>query len=239
MIVNSQAVLDVDNTRQDCAGRPLLAPPVRLLVVDDHGIVREGLAALLDGDKNIKVVGFAANGEEAVRAARRLKPAMIIMDLMLPDLNGIDATRRILDEFPRTRIIALSACNKAEQVYRALRSGARGYVLKTALGAELLLAVHRVAAGDLYVSPCITALFVDGAPRTDSIQTSPLDRLSTRERDVLRDIVAGSTSLDIARHLCLSRKTVDTYRSRIMVKLGVPNRSALIRFALEYELPGV
>ena len=162
---------------------------------------------------------------------------MIIMDLMLPDLNGIDATRRILDEFPQIRIIALSACNKAEHVHRALRSGARGYVLKTALGAELLLAVQTVAAGDQYVSPSITTLFVDGAPRTDSIPTSPLDRLSTRERDVLRYIVAGFTSLDIARHLCLSRKTVDTYRSRIMVKLGVPNRSALIRFARDHDLP--
>jgi DNA-binding NarL/FixJ family response regulator len=229
----------MENKRHGCADRAMLAAPVRILVVDDHGIVREGLAILLDSNKNMKVVGFAANGEEAVLAARRLKPAMIIMDLMLPDLNGIDATRRILNEFPQTRIIALSACNKAEHVYRALRSGARGYVLKTAPGAELLLAVQTVAAGDQYVTPSMTTLFVDGAPRTDAIQTSPLDRLSARERDVLRAIVAGSTSLDIARHLCLSRKTVDTYRSRIMVKLGVSNRSALIRFALEYDLPPV
>jgi DNA-binding NarL/FixJ family response regulator len=237
--VNSQAVLNVNHTRRSCADRSTFAPPVRILVVDDHGIVREGLAILLDSDKDMKVVGFAADGEEAVLAARRLRPAMIIMDLMLPDLNGIEATRRILKEFPQTRIIALSACNKAEHVHRALCSGARGYVLKTALGAELLLAVQTVAAGNQYVSPSITTLFVDGARRTDSIPTSPLDRLSTRERDVLRDIVAGSTSLDIARHLCLSRKTVDTYRSRIMVKLGVPNRSALIRFVLDHDLPVV
>ena len=235
--MSSQAVLNVNDARPSSADRSTLAPPIRILVVDDHGIVREGLAILLDSNKDIKVVGFAADGEEAVLAARRLRPAMIIMDLMLPDLNGIDATRRILDEFPQTRIIALSACNKAEHVHRALCSGARGYVLKTALGAELLLAVQTVAAGGQYVSRSITTLFVDGAPRTDSIPTSPLDRLSTRERDVLRDIVAGFTSLDIARHLCLSRKTVDTYRSRIMVKLGVPNRSALIRFALDHDLP--
>jgi DNA-binding NarL/FixJ family response regulator len=229
----------MDDMRHGRADLPPLAPPIRILVVDDHGIVRDGLAVLLDSDKNIKVVGFAANGEQAVLAARRLKPAMIIMDLMLPDLNGIDATRRILNEFPQTRIIALSACSKAEHVNRALSSGARGYVLKTALGAELLLAVQSVAAGDQYVSPAMTTSFVDGAPWSGSIQTSLLDRLSSRERDVLRDIVAGSTSLDIARHLCLSRKTVDTYRSRIMVKLGVSNRSALIRFALEYDLPSV
>jgi len=235
--VTSHAVLNVDNTRRSTAERPLLASPLRILVVDDHGIVRDGLAVLLDSDKSLKVVGFAASGEEAVLAARRLKPAMIIMDLMLPDLNGIDASRRILDEFPQVRIIALSACNKVEHVHRALRSGARGYVLKTALGAELLLALQTVAAGDQYVSPSISASFLDGSMLTDSIETNPLDRLSRREREVLRYIVAGSTSFDIARQLCLSRKTVDTYRSRIMVKLGVSNRSALIRFALEHDLP--
>ena len=215
-----------------------MAPPVRILVVDDHGIVRDGLAILLDSDENIKVVGFAASGEEAVLVARRLKPAMVIMDLMLPDLNGIDATRRILNESPQTRVIALSACQKAEHVHRALRSGASGYVLKTGLGAELLLAVRTVAAGDQYVSPSMITV-IDGARRTGSIEMSPLERLSARERAVLRDIVAGYTSLDIARHLCLSRRTVDTYRSRIMVKLGVSNRSELIRFAREYDLPFV
>ena len=238
MTVSLHSPLDID-MRHGTAQRPVLAPPVRLLVVDDHGIVREGLAVLLDGHENIRVVGFAANGEEAVLAARRLKPAMITMDLMLPDLDGIDATRRILEELPRTRIIAFSACNKTEHVHRALRSGASGYVLKTALRAELLLAVQTVAAGDQYVSPSIPALLVDGAPGTGSIHGSPFDRLSPRERAVLRNIVAESTSLDIARRLCLSRRTVDTYRSRIMVKLGVSNRSALIRFALEHDLPAL
>jgi DNA-binding NarL/FixJ family response regulator len=215
------------------------ARPLRVLVVDDHGIVREGLAVILDGNKNIRVVGFAANGEEAVLAARRLKPAMILMDLMLPDFSGIDAMRRILKVFPETLIIALSACNKAEHVHRALRSGARGYVLKTALGAELLAAVQTVAAGGQYFSRSISTPPVDGTPRTEPMQTNPLDCLSARERDVLRDIVTGSTSVDIARHLCLSRRTIDTYRSRIMLKLGVSNRSALIRFAMEFDLPAV
>jgi DNA-binding NarL/FixJ family response regulator len=218
---------------------PSLATPVRMLVVDDHGIVREGLAALFDANKDIKVVGLAATGEGAVLAARRLKPEMIIMDLMLPDLDGIDATRRILSEFPQIRVIAFSACSKAEHVYRALRCGARGYVLKAAVGAELLLAVNAVAAGRQYISPSLSALGGDGVPRIDFSHDSPLDRLSARERDVLRAIVAGSSSADIARDLYLSRKTIDTYRSRIMVKLGVSNRSALIRFALQYDLPPV
>jgi DNA-binding NarL/FixJ family response regulator len=211
-------------------------PPVRVVVVDDHSVVREGLAVLLERDRGVKVVGSAATGEEAILAAHRLEPDVIIMDLVLPTLNGIDATRRIVSELPHTRIIALSAHHSSEHVYRALRAGARGYVLKTAAAAELLIAIKAVTAGELYVSPAITALFADGVLGT-SIPTSPFDRLSVRERDVLRCIVAGETSSDIARHLSLSRKTVDTYRGRMMVKLGVANRSELIRCALEYELP--
>ncbi len=218
------------------ASRPPEAAPTRILVVDDHGIVREGLAALLDREADLKVVGFAATGEEAVLAARRLQPAVIIMDLVLPALNGIVATERILSELPLTHIVALSACHAPQHVHRALRSGARGYVLKAAAGAELLLAVRAVIRGDRYVSPAITASFAGEALAT-SIPKSPFDRLSTREREILRRIAAGSSSADIAQHLFLSRKTVDTYRHRMMVKLGVANRAALIRVALEYELP--
>ena len=238
-MVSAHAAASIDDEAVTTADWPALAPPLRMMVVDDHGIVREGLAALLDSSEGIKIVGFAATGEEAVLAARRLKPAMIIMDLMLPDLDGIDATRRILDELPQTRVIALSACSKAEHVYRALRCGARAYVLKSGVGAELLFAVQAVAAGSQYVSPSISALCVNGASWINSGQHSLLDSLSVREREVLRAIVAGSSSVDIAQHLCLSRKTIDTYRSRIMIKLDVSNRSELIRFALQYDLPPV
>ena len=210
--------------------------PIRILVVDDHSLVREGLAALIDRDVGMKIVGSAATGEGAVLAARRLRPDVIIMDLVLPALNGIDATRHIISEFPWIRIIALSACHGPEQVYRALRAGARGYVLKTAAGAEMLTAIRTVVAGEQYVSPDITASFVGGV-LASSIPPSPFDRLSVRERDVLRRIVAGATSSDIAYQLSLSRKTVDTYRGRMMVKLGVTSRSELIRCALEYDLP--
>jgi len=210
--------------------------PVRILVVDDHSIVREGLIVLLDRHDGLKVVGSAASGEEAILAARRLRPDVVIMDLILPVLSGIEATRRILGELPQTRIIALSACHTSEQVVRALRAGARGYVLKTSAATELLSAIKAVTAGDQYVSPPITALIVDGVLDT-SIPKSPFDRLSSRERDILRYIVTGATSSAIALQLSLSRKTVDTYRSRMMLKLGVANRSELIRCALAYELP--
>jgi DNA-binding NarL/FixJ family response regulator len=216
----------------------LAEPPTRILIVDDHSIVRDGLAALIEREHAMKVVGLASTGEEAVSIARRLRPDLIIMDLMLPSLNGIDATQRIISEFPRTRIIALSACHTPEQVCRVLRAGALGFVLKTAAPAELLQAIQEVTAGRQFVSPVIAALFLDGE-LSMPIPRSPFERLSSRERTVVQLIVAGSTSSDIALQLSLSRKTVDTYRGRIMVKLGVANRAALIRFALEYELPTV
>jgi DNA-binding NarL/FixJ family response regulator len=210
----------------------------RILIVDDHSVVRDGLAILIEREPGMKVVGFASTGEEAVSATQRLKPQMIIMDLMLPALNGIDATQRIIAEWPATRIIALSACHTLEQVCRALRAGALGFVLKTEAAPELLQAVRAVAAGKQYLSPAIAALFDDGT-LSAPIPQSPFERLSGRERAVVQLIAAGSTSSDIARHLSLSSKTVDTYRARIMVKLGVANRSALIRYVLDYELPAV
>jgi len=213
-------------------------PFVRILVVDDHSLVRDGLAAVIDGEGGMKVVGIAASGEEAVAATRRLRPDVIIMDLMMPALNGIEATRRIIAEFTTSAIIALSACHTHEQVCRVLRAGALGFVLKTEAATELLRAIEVVKTGKRYVSPAITALFGAGA-LNEPFTKSPFEGLSNRERDVVRLIVAGSTSADIAQRLSLSRKTIDTYRGRIMVKLGVANRAALIRFASEYELPSL
>ncbi len=209
--------------------------PVRLVVVDDHGIIREGLAMLLEREEALTVVGSAANGREAVAAARQFKPDVIIMDLALPDLNGIDATRMVLAELPRTHVIALSASRSVEHVHRALRAGAHGYALKDAAARELVLAVKTVMAGRQYLSPAITDLFAAGES-IDTMPKSPFERLSLRERQVLRRIVEGATSAAIAEHLSLSRKTVDTYRGRLMVKLGVDNRSELIRCAIEHEL---
>src|ERR1700729_3684206 len=140
----------------------LTVPLTRILIVDDHSIVRDGLADLIEREQGMRVVGFASSGEEAVNVAQRLKPDLIIMDLMLPSLNGIDATQRIISESSRTRIIALSACHTLEQVCRVLRAGALGFVLKTSAAAELLRAIQEVMAGKQYVSPVIAALFLDG-----------------------------------------------------------------------------
>jgi DNA-binding NarL/FixJ family response regulator len=210
-------------------------PPLRIVVVDDHCIVREGLMALLDRQAGMKVVGSAATGKAAILTAERLKPDVIIMDLALPDLNGIVATQRIVSARPLTCVIALSASHTIEHVYRALRAGARGYVVKDAKGAELVQAVRCVTAGKQFLSSQIAPL-----PDDDLLQNrltkTPLERLSAREREVLHHLVAGATSAQIGLQLSLSRKTVDTYRGRLMVKLGVANRTALIRFAIENEL---
>jgi DNA-binding NarL/FixJ family response regulator len=213
-------------------------PALRVLIVDDHWIVRAGIETLLDSQIGMQVVGSVSNGAEAISSARRLRPDVIIMDLMLPDFDGIDASGRILGELPDTLIVALSACRTPEHVLRAMRAGVRGYVVKADVGDDLIRAVSEAIAGHRYVSPAITPLFADGLSDT-SLPKSPYERLSIREREVLRCIVAGASSADIAQRLSLSRKTVDTYRSRMMVKLGVSNRSALIRFAIEHEMTSV
>jgi len=218
-------------------GPPALLP-TRILLVDDHDIVREGLMALLNRTEGMTVVGFAVTGEEAVLAARRLSPDVIVMDLVLPTLNGLDATRRILSEWPLTHIIALSGCHTSEHVHRALRAGARGYVTKTSAGSDLVAAIRAVIAGDRYISPGIMPVTVEALGGRSSA-TRACEHLSEREFAVLGLLVAGLSSTQIAHKLSVSPKSVDTYRHRLMVKLGVANRAELIRVAIEYELISV
>lgn len=214
---------------------PNVLPPIRILIVDDHGIVRDGLAVFLEKQEHMQVVGTAATGKEAVVAATRLKPDVIIMDLVLPELSGVDATERILNLLPQTQVVVLSVCHSSEHVFRALRAGARGYVLKDAAGVELVGAVNTVFGGQPYLSPRITEVVI-GRLLNKAASHSPLERLSGREREVLHLTVGGSSSAEIARQLSLSRKTVDTYRSRVMEKLGVADRTGLIHFAIEHAM---
>ena len=204
-------------------------------MVDDHGIVRDGLTVLLEQHANMKVVGTAATGKQAVLVAEKLKPDVVVMDLMLPELSGVDATERILKLLPQTRVVVLSVCHTSEHVFCALRAGARGYVLKEAAGAELVRAVTAVALGERFLSPRITDVIIEGL-LSSSAPHSPLERLSGREREVLHLTVAGSSSAEIAERLSLSRRTVDTYRSRVMEKLGVPDLTGLIHFAIEHAM---
>jgi DNA-binding NarL/FixJ family response regulator len=205
--------------------------PISIIVVDDHGIVRDGLRALLDGHFHIKVVATAADGRDAIACALRFKPDVIVMDLVLPELNGIDATEHILAELPRTQIVILSSCDTSEHVFRALRAGARGYVLKEGAAVELVQAVVTVFGGERYLSPKLTGLVLDRL-LADAAPVSPLESLSRREREVMHLTVSGASSAQIAEKLSLSRKTVDTYRSRVMEKVGVPDLAGLIRFGI-------
>ena len=216
-----------------------MVPSVRILVVDDHGIIRDGVSAVLERHPNLKVVETAGTGKEAVSAATRLVPEVVVMDLMLPELSGVDATERILALLPKTRIVILSVCHTSEHIFRALRAGAHGYVVKEAVGDDLVRAVLAVMAGERFLSPQITDAVIGGALNHSANTQSPLERLSRREREVLHLTVAGSSSAEIAMRLSLSRKTVDTYRSRIMEKLGVSDLTALIHFGIEHALTPV
>jgi DNA-binding NarL/FixJ family response regulator len=216
---------------------PQATASVNALVVDDHAVIREGVTALLEGSRRIKVVGTAASGKHAIIAARRHKPDVVIMDLVLPALSGIDATERILREMPGIRVVIFTMCHTSEHIVRALQAGALAYVLKQSASAELVRAVLTVLDGTRYLSPQAEETLA--RVENDSSLRSPLGRLSSREREVLHLTVAGATGSAIARQLSLSPATVATYRSRIMDKLGVTNRTALIRFAIEHALAPV
>jgi len=205
-----------------------------VLIVDDHEMVREGLKVLLDRETQFQVIGGASNGREAIALARQLRPDIVIMDLALPELSGLDATEKIRAELPDTQVIALSSAFTSEQVFLALRAGALGYVLKQSAPVELIAAALKAAAGRRYLSARILES-LDMAS-IDGHRLSPLERLSSREREVMQLAVMGRTSVEIARKLFLSPKTVDTYRSRIMGKLGVADHTGLVRFAIEHAL---
>jgi DNA-binding NarL/FixJ family response regulator len=205
---------------------------IRVLLADDHAVVRDGLRALLQANPGIEVVGDVANGREAVREARRLRPDVIVMDIAMPDLNGIEATLQILEVAASARILILSMHSTTEHIFRALQAGARGYVLKDSAGAEVVEAVLAVHAGRRYLSQKIAATVIDDYT-AERHRTSPLHSLSGRERQILQLIAEGKTSAEVGAMLFLSPKTVDTYRSRMMHKLGIGDLPNLVKFAIQ------
>ena len=204
---------------------------IDILIVEDHGILRESLSALLDSKPQMRVVGTAATGTEAVDAALRLRPQIVTMGLVLPVLNGFDATSRIHRALPDTRVIILSACNTCEHVFCALRAGACGYVLKQATVSELESAIITTLSGGRYLSPAIDNVRLDEL-LARAKPLSPLESLSDRERQVLHLTISGLSSARAGQLLHLSQKTVDTYRSRLMAKLGVSSITGLMHFAI-------
>lgn len=229
--ISSAASIAMANGRAGIgSGVGAAALRLRVVLADDHTIVREGLAALLGHSPGIEVVGTASTGLEAVRAARTLAPDVLVTDISMPDLNGIEATRAIRERDERVAIVVLSMHSSSEHVARAFAAGANGYVLKDAASEEIVAAVRTVASGGRYLSQ---ELKDDAAtPRTPS--NSPLASLSARERQVLQLVVEGRSSAQIALQIHLSPKTVETYRSRLMKKLGVADLPALVKFAVQH-----
>ena len=208
---------------------------IRILLADDHAVVRDGLRALLDAEPGMEVVGSVADGREAVLAARSLQPDVVVMDINMPGLNGIEATRGVRELEPPPQVLILSMHGSSEHIYRALQAGARGYLLKEAAGSEVVGAVRAVAAGRRYLSETIADTALD-AYLAEGRTRSPLDSLSVRERQLLQLLAEGRSNTDAARLLSLSVKTVETYRSRLLLKLGLHDVSALVRFAIEHGL---
>jgi two-component system, NarL family, response regulator NreC len=206
---------------------------IKILLADDHTIVRQGLKLILSANADLQVVGEAANGNEAVELAHKLKPDMVLMDVAMPELNGIEATRRMVEANPRLRVLVLSMHKEAVYVREILKAGARGYILKDAIDTELLNAVRSVARGDGYISPAVS-----GALLSDYRQnvTDPIDLLSSREREVLQLIAEGKTNKEVATRLNLSVYTVDSHRGKIMEKLNLHSTGELVRFAMKHGL---
>jgi DNA-binding NarL/FixJ family response regulator len=211
---------------------------ITVFLADDHAVVRDGLRFLLQAQPDIQVIGDASNGRDAMLRVPELCPDVVVMDIAMPELNGIESTRRLAEISPGTRVIILSMHSTSEHIFRALQAGAWGYLLKESAGVEVADAVRAVHAGRRYLSAAISDRLIDDYVRQRQAREAkgPLARLSPREWEVLQLVVEGHSSADIADVLCLSSKTVETYRSRLMQKLGIGDLPGLVKFAIQHGL---
>jgi DNA-binding NarL/FixJ family response regulator len=208
-----------------------------VVLADDHQIVRQGLRAILQTVPDVQLVGEAADGQEALRLVERLRPNVLVLDLMLPGLNGFEVTRRVSRRFPKTCVVILSMHSDAAYVAEALRAGASGYVVKEAGFEELLRAIREGAAGRRYLSPPLSETALGQyARRADGLPPDPYETLTPREREVLQLTAEGLTGVAVARRLHISPRTVETHRANVMRKLGVKNQKELIRYAVRRGL---
>ncbi|HEY8368004.1 MAG TPA: response regulator transcription factor [Thermodesulfobacteriota bacterium] len=214
-----------------------MSDPIRVLLADDHTVLRAGLRALLEAEGDMTVVGEAATGEEAIERVRALRPDVVVMDLSMPGLGGLEATRRIAGLGMGTKVLVLTVHAEQEYLMPVLQAGGSGYVTKTSADEDLIEAIRTVARGEVFLYPSAARLLLQGyMAGASAAEASPLDRLSDRERTVLGLTAEGYSSAEIGERLFISPKTVDTYRSRIMEKLGLHHRSELVRFALRTGL---
>lgn len=211
---------------------------IRIVVADDHTLIRQGIVGLLDAQPDMEVVAQAGSGQEAIQAAITAAPDVLLMDISMPGLNGMDATREIKRLAPRVRVLVLTIHDREDYLFQALRAGAAGYILKGADVQELLSAIRAVYRGDVYLYPTVTKkLIADYLRRVDSGQDrESYDGLTDREREVLRLIAQGMTNAEIAASLYLSPHTVQTHREHIMEKLNLHRKAELIKYALRRGL---
>lgn len=215
-----------------------MAKKFKIIIAEDHTIVREGLRALLSSDPNLEVVGEAQDGREAIRSAENLKPDLVLMDLSMPRMSGMDAIREIKKRCPQTKIIVLTVHKTEEYVLASLEAGADGYVLKDATHAELIICIKHVIKGKRYLSPEVSDKVIDGyLDGKKTIKPSSLwSTLTQREREILKLIAEGYKNKEIGDFLCISVKTVEKHRANLMGKLDLHSASALTAFAIERGL---
>jgi two-component system, NarL family, response regulator NreC len=207
---------------------------IRVLIADDHRVVAEGLRSLIEAQPDMEVVGLSVDGLDVVRRALEMQPDVIVMDGAMPLMNGTEAARTITERSPRIRVVMLSMHSNSVHVYRALQAGARGYVVKKSLASELVDAIRTVHSGRRYLSKPLDDELLERI--VSDVPEDPLSRLSARERQVLQMIAEGSSVVEIASTLSLSRKTVETYRERMLEKIGLDNLAALVKFAIQQGL---
>jgi DNA-binding NarL/FixJ family response regulator len=205
---------------------------LRVMLADDHRVVCQGFRLILSREPDMEVVGDAFTGLDAVALATTLKPDVVVLDVAMPDINGVEVTRRILRDLPQTKIAILTMHKDVVYVREALRAGARGYLLKDSIDVELAAAVRAIGRGDAYLSPSISATVLEGYQQV----TDPFDHITNRERQVLQLLAEGKTSKEVAIELNISIYTVDAHRSRIMKKLQLRTGRDLVRFALQRGL---
>jgi two-component system response regulator NreC len=212
---------------------------IKVLLVDDHTIVRQGIKALLDTQEGIEVVGEAEDGREAIEKAKQMAPNVIVIDITMPNLNGIEATRQIKKINPEIKVLVLTVHDNEEYIHRILQAGASGYLLKESAVSDLVSAINAVEKGDIFLSPSISKVVVKDYIRhaeTESGDFDSLNVLTNREREVLQLIAEGHTNKDIARILKLSIKTIDVHRSHIMDKLNIRDITGLVKYSIRKGL---
>lgn len=209
---------------------------IRILITDDHSLMREGIRAMLEKHSGIEIVAEASNGLQAIQMVDKYKPDVILMDIGMKGLNGLDATANIIKQFPESKVIILSMHVNEEYVIRALRAGASGYLIKDTKMEELLKAVKCVASGGTYLSPQVSRHVIDNYVRSVGADSSPLEDLTPRQREILKLIAEGCSNRDIARVLNISIKTVDTHRVALMQRLDIHEVTGLVRFAIKNGL---